>query len=32
MNNPLVSEYCVPNDGDYCMFCGEDMNDRRLEA
>ena len=26
MSNPLVSEYCVPNDGDYCMFCGEDMS------
>jgi len=26
MSNPYVSEYCVPNDGDYCMFCGEDMS------
>ena len=26
MSNPLVSEYCVPNEGDYCMFCGEDMS------
>ena len=27
MSNPFVSKYCVPNDGDYCMFCGEDMSD-----
>jgi hypothetical protein len=25
-SNPLLTEYCVPNDGDRCMFCGEDMS------
>lgn len=26
MSNQFVTEHCVPNDYDLCMFCGEDMS------